>query len=399
LSLVTGALSSNLTPIARALLERFDVHLTYVDAGWAAAAGVAFSTEVGAVIIPAIMLLNAALLLLRLTKTVNIDIWNYWHYAFVGSCVYVVTNSYFYGFLGAGAYCFFSLRMADYTAKNVHEVLGLTGVSIPQAASMSGAPIAMVMDKIYDRIPGFKDLKTDAESINKKLGMVGDPIIIGFVLGFVLGLIGGYDLAATARLGINLGAIMVLLPRMVKVVMEGLMPISEGARDFMKKHFSGREYYIGLDSAVTVGHATPVAISVLIIPFYILFAIILPGNECLPFGALASTVFAGATANYIHKGDFLRTYITTIVSTVISLYVATIAGPAITQVAQNIGYVFPEGATGVTYMMTSWVQVLLIPMLEYKSMGVLMVAIFVGLVYWFTREKPSVQTAAGEAAQ
>ncbi|MDR1622984.1 MAG: PTS galactitol transporter subunit IIC, partial [Synergistaceae bacterium] len=88
LSLVTGALSSNLTPIARALLERFDVHLTYVDAGWAAAAGVAFSTEVGAFIIPAIMLLNAALLLLRLTKTVNIDIWNYWHYAFVGSCVY-----------------------------------------------------------------------------------------------------------------------------------------------------------------------------------------------------------------------------------------------------------------------------------------------------------------------
>ena len=29
--------------------------------------------------------------------------------------------------------------------------------------------------------------------------------------------------------------------------MEGLMPISEAARAFMQKRFSGEDYYIGLD--------------------------------------------------------------------------------------------------------------------------------------------------------
>ena len=399
LSLVTGALSRNLSPIARALLERFDLNLAYVDAGWAAAAGVAFSTEVGAFIIPTIMLFNAALLLLGLTKTVNIDIWNYWHYAFVGSCTYVVTGSYFYGFLGACAYCAFSLRMADYTAKDVEEVLGLPGISIPQAASISTAPVAIVMDKIYDRIPGFKNLHTDAETINKKLGPVGDPVVIGFVLGFILGIVARYNFGEAFKLGINLGAIMILLPRMVKVVMEGLMPISDGAKAFMKTRFAGREYYIGLDSAVTAGHPTPVAISVLIIPFYILFTIILPWNECLPFGALAATIFTGAIANIIHKGDFLRSYITSIVYVVIALTVGTVTGPIVTQVARNIGYAFPEGATGITYFNAGgWVHVTIVTLLERKWLGALIVLALLAVFFWFTRDKSAQKAAAPEAA-
>lgn len=35
-------------------------------------------------------------------------------------------------------------------------------------------------------------------------------------------------------MGINMGAVMFLMPRMVKILMEGLIPISESVRDFYK---------------------------------------------------------------------------------------------------------------------------------------------------------------------
>ena len=112
-----------------------------------------------------------------------------------------------------------------------------------------------------------KDAKGDVKALNRKMGALGEPVVIGFVLGIVLGAVCSYSFRETVELGINLGAVMLMMPRMVKVIMEGLLPISEAAREFMQKRFSGEEYYIGLDSALACGHENCVAISVLIIPY------------------------------------------------------------------------------------------------------------------------------------
>ena len=41
ISLVTGLLGQSLSPCAKILFEKFSIDLRYVDAGWAAAAGIA----------------------------------------------------------------------------------------------------------------------------------------------------------------------------------------------------------------------------------------------------------------------------------------------------------------------------------------------------------------------
>lgn len=41
-----------------------------------------------------------------------------------------------------------------------------------------------------------------------------------------------------------MAAVMVLMPRMVKILMEGLMPVSESARTWLNKRFGEREIYI-----------------------------------------------------------------------------------------------------------------------------------------------------------
>lgn len=40
--------------------------------------------------------------------------------------------------------------------------------------------------------------------------------------------------------------------------------------------------YIGLDTAVTLGHPTTIAVGLLLIPIMLILASILPGNKVLP---------------------------------------------------------------------------------------------------------------------
>ncbi len=49
--------------------------------------GVGYATAIGAMIIPVIFLLNVGMLVTRLTKTANVDIYNFWRYAITGTVV------------------------------------------------------------------------------------------------------------------------------------------------------------------------------------------------------------------------------------------------------------------------------------------------------------------------
>ena len=84
LSVVTALLTSSLGAPLAAMADIYHLNLGIFDMGWPAAAAVAYNTTVGAFIIPVCLGINILLLLLRATKTVNIDLWNYWHYAFIG---------------------------------------------------------------------------------------------------------------------------------------------------------------------------------------------------------------------------------------------------------------------------------------------------------------------------
>lgn len=180
--------------------------------------------------------------------------------------------------------------MADWTAKRVQNIVGLEGISIPQGYGSSSVPLFVLLDAIYEKIPFMKGRNIDAQEIQKRYGMVGDPVIIGVVLGLIFGLAAGEGFKGCASLMITVAAIMVLFPRMIRLIVEGLLPISDGARKFFQKYFKGREVYIGLDTAVTLGHPTTIAVGLLLIPIMLILASILPGNKVLPRRPAGSTV-------------------------------------------------------------------------------------------------------------
>lgn len=346
LGLIIDLLSGALDPVAKALVERFGLDLTALDVGWPAASAIAFGTTIGAFIIPIIFLFNIILLSLKLTKTLDVDIWNYWHFAFSGSIAYLWSgNNLIIGIVVALIHCFISFKIADITASKVQTFFNIPGISIPQAEATATVPIVFILDKIMDRIPVIKDININIENIQNKVGILGLPLVMGTIIGLILGLLSYGFKKESLNLAIQMGAIMVLCPRIISLFMEGFAPVSEAAREFMQKRFKNQEFNIGLDSAIMIGHPTTILVSSILIPITLILAFILPGNKVLPFADLASITFSIAFVTPLVKGNFFRTLVYGIVIMVLLLYISTGFASGLTDIARNIGYELPEDSS------------------------------------------------------
>ena len=198
----------------------------------------------------------------------------------------------------------------------------------------------------------MKNWKADPDTIQKKLGVFGEPVILGLVIGLVLGVLGYYNadqaVVKILQTGINLAASMLLLPRMVQILMEGLIPISEAARDFMKKRASNREIYIGLDSAILIGHPAAISTALVLVPIAILLSIILPGNHVILFADLAVIPFVVALFAPLMQGNIFRMIVAGTLELIAGFYIATGMADFFTSAAVNAGFTMPEGAAKIT---------------------------------------------------
>ena len=62
------------------------------------------------------------------------------------------------------------------------------------------------------------------------MGHFGDPSVMGGIMGVIIGILAGYDIRGILTLGIQMAAVIVLMPQVVKHIMNGLLPISEVAK-------------------------------------------------------------------------------------------------------------------------------------------------------------------------
>ncbi|MBS3971739.1 MAG: PTS galactitol transporter subunit IIC [Erysipelotrichia bacterium] len=346
LNLVIGLLGGNLGPAVQQMVTNFGLSLTVIDVGWPAAAAIAFASRVGAVIIPIALAVNVVMILTKTTQTVNIDVWNFWHYAFTGALVTFATDSFVFGVVAAIIQAVMTLVLADWTAKGVEDQLGLKGVSIPHGLSVAFVPVALVINKILDYIPGVNNIKIDADMVQKRFGLFGEPILVGTVLGAIIGFAAGYDVGGSLNLAITMGAALVLIPRMAGLLMEGLLPISDAASEFVDKRLkTNTKIYIGLDAAVGIGHPTTLAVSLILVPLSVLIAVVLPGNNFLPFADLAVLPFLFVLVVPITKGDLFRTLVVGLFIVVTGLWIASDIAPLLTAAAIDAQFTMPVGAT------------------------------------------------------
>ena len=351
INLVIGLLFAQVSPVATALAERFNVNLDVVDVGWPGSAAIAFGSQVGAVIIPFCLALNVVLLLVGLTRTFDIDLWNYWHFALAGALVAVKMDSFWWGLFAAGLAMMVTLSLADLVAPTVQKYYGLPEISFPHGTAAPYVLLAIPLNWLMDRTPVLNKIEADPATIQKRFGIFGETLFMGLAIGLLLGVAGyGFDdpradSISILTLGISVAAIMVILPRMVAILMEGLVPVSEAARNFMQKRFPGRTFYIGLDAAIAVGQPAVIATSLILVPVTLLVAIALAplGNRVLPLVDLATIPFIVAVMVAVFRGNIVRSVIGGAIAIGGGLFIATALAGTFTTVATASGF---ENTTG-----------------------------------------------------
>lgn len=343
IGLVIGLLLNSLGPAAEAMVERFGLNLTAVDAGWPVAATIGWGSPIVPFVVFGGLLLNVLLLILNLTKTVNIDIFNYWHFLLTGGVIYAITGNIVIASVGALINFLIALVIADKTAPKVQEAYDIKGVSFAHATSAIYVPVGIVVNWIIERIPGLNKIEANPDTITEKFGVMGEPLTLGTILGILLGVLAGWNVTDILTLAIKVAAVMVLLPAMINVLVEGLVTVRDAAESTLKKKFPNREFYIGLDTALLVGDPAVLATGLLMIPASLLLAVILPGNKVLPFVDLASLVFLIAMVSPYCKKNMVRIFITGLVVITLVLYAGTDIAPYYTKAAKLADVALPQG--------------------------------------------------------
>jgi PTS system galactitol-specific IIC component len=341
--MVVDLLVNNLGPAANGMVERFGIELNVIDVGWPGAATISWASPIAAFIIPLGLVINIIMLVTKTTKTMMVDIWNFWHFTFAGAVVYALSGSIVQALIAAVIFQIIILKIADWTAPMLENYFDLPGISIPTGSTASYAPIGIPLVWLIQKIPGIKNLHADPETIQKRFGVFGEPIFMGLILGIGLGALAGYGGGDIIKVGMAMGGVMFLMPRMVKILMEGLLPVSEAARNFLSKKFGADNIYIGLDAAVAIGHPSVIATALILVPITVALAVILPGNNLLPFGDLATIPFIVAFIVGAARGNIIHSVIAGTVVIALSLYMATDLAPLHTQMAIDAHFDMPEG--------------------------------------------------------
>lgn len=364
MGVVLGFMFDAIGPASTAFVENTGLQLTAIDLGWTPTAAIAWAWSYAFLMFPLQIAINLIMLGFGWTNCLNVDLWNVWNKVLTGVLVAGVTGSVPLAFIAAAIQVVLELKNADLTQRQVYNITGIPGIALPHSMALSNVILAP-MNRLLDFVPGINKVKLSPDTLKDKLGPFGENHVLGFIVGCLIGIFGTLDFSnffaaetwATLgssvpdilTLGVKAGTALTLFPMAASLFMQALAPIASAAGEFMKSRFPGREFYIGLDWPFLAGHPTLWVTSILLVPVILILAVVLPGNNVLPFGGLIHICFA-ATALVATQGDLFRSLILGIITTPVWLYVGTYFAPVITDLARQVGTItIPDNVTYITW--------------------------------------------------
>jgi len=320
------------------------IQLPYIDTGWGVLSALSYSTTIGAAIIPVGMIVNLILIRFNLTDTLNIDIWNYWQWAFIGTLIYYQTDNYLLGITVAVLMQLICIALADIAAPKMQEFFNLPGISFPHGSMISGTLIAMILRWPMEKL-GILKININSDSIQKRFGVFGDSVVVGFLIAVLIGMIawsGQYSNLETwsniLKIGVATGSFIFLYPKATSALLEGFDVLSDRVREIVAKRSPNRQIDFGMDGALAVGHPDTITTGLITMIVAVGMIFFLPNNEFLMLADLGVTPFflaAGTVA--IMNGNIIASVITNTVSLAITFYFSTWISPVFNNIARQIG--------------------------------------------------------------
>lgn len=327
------------------MVNNWGIQTSIMDVGWPARAAATWAFPLAAVVVFVVLGVNVLMLLTKTTNTVMVDFWSYNHFIFTGALVWYASNQNSILAVIAAAIDFvITIKIADWTTPVVEDYFELEGVNFPTSNSACWAPVAWLLNKLWDHIPGINKININPEGVQEKFGWVGEPMFVGFIIGAVIGLLGGGTLDKILIVGMSTSVCMVLTPRMMQILMEGLMPFADAVKEILSKRFPGSNFTMGVDAALTVANDAAISVGIIMVPITLVLAAVLPGNKLLPIADIAyQAMWLAAWPVAFGKGNIFRGILSTTIITCIVLLIATALAPVHTQLAIAGGFTLPAG--------------------------------------------------------
>ena len=146
------------------------------------------------------------------------------------------------------------------------------------------------------------------------------------------------DIGTTLSIGMGVSAVLILIPRMVTVMMEGLTALGNAASAYMKsKMGDDAEIYIGMDIALGLGDPCCITSTVIAIPCVILMAFIIPNMTYFPIGLLTIVCYVTPMCVMASKGNLFRSIVTTILCLFLVTFLTNFFAPEATLMMKTTG--------------------------------------------------------------
>ncbi|MEG8640107.1 PTS transporter subunit IIC [Klebsiella pneumoniae] len=342
LSLIIDFSINAMQPVTEALSERFGSDFSILDIGYGMCS-LAWSWPGVPLVILGVVAVNIILVSLKLTKTLWVDMWNIWHGQALGVMFWALTGSLTAGIIMGIGVLVLSMFLADFHAKEFQKFNDLKGITVPAPAATFAATYAFFAMKLINCIPLLKDVKASSTDIKDKFGIFGESSIIGAVLGAIMSLISGLSISQTIQISIQIAAVLVILPIMLQIVADGIIPITENLSVFMQSKFKNRELNIAVDPVLLLKDPSVMSTVVIMYPISLFIATIIPGNHFLPVASLAALPFwIGGIAPYT-KGNIIHNVILTSIWIIPTTLAATYLAPLTTEANKLAGVLSNNG--------------------------------------------------------
>jgi len=322
ISIVTTFVSEKIVIFVNDFMQMYSADFSIIDVGWPTAADIAFKSILGLLMIPVCFCLNLLLLKYKLTTTINIDLWNYWHFSFLTVVTSLFSSSCLLGIVVGCTDFVITNYFADLTAKSVSETYDLNGVSFPHSFAIFYLPIVKFLAKILK--------KFSKKNMKRKLFTIPDPSFVSFFVGILLSISVYYNLPDMFETGVIFSAMALLIPLVSTLLAEGLEPLSTQIRNKVGKR---NGINVGITSALVIGDRDVLLLYVVLIPISILVALFLPGNKFFPSASLTGLVYLLPIVVSECERSFSRSLIVSTVVLILSYFFINFSANVITQAA------------------------------------------------------------------
>jgi PTS system galactitol-specific IIC component len=336
---------TNISPAVQQLSTVRGLNFPVLDVGWPPLAAITWASPLAAISIPMVLIANLLMLATGLTRTIYIDIWNYWHFAMIGALVLALSGSMWLGLSATLLIAIYCFKLTEWTAPDVEREMGLKGISASPVSVNGIVPYSACVDWLIDRIPVLNKINYNPEAShqadgdvesNSLVDLLREPMVIGLLMGLALALAADYDMRATLEMAVHIAAVMFLLPKSAGLIGEAMIPITNALRSQVERVFPQRKNLIvALDTGFLMGHKSVIMTGLILMGLAIGIALVLPGNRVLPLGDLPNLISVMSISVLMFRGNVFRAVLAGIPVIITFLLISSGMAPLFTDLARK----------------------------------------------------------------